>query len=133
MPHELPVKIYYEDTDAGGVVYHANYIKFCERARTEFLQNCGFTNQQIAKNHNIMFVVRHIEADYLKPAILEDMLTVKSTIEVMKNSSFVMRQAIYKQDTLIFTADVTLVCVDITEVRPVKIPDHIKTTFTNKG
>lgn len=133
MPHELSVKIYYEDTDAGGVVYHANYIKFCERARTEYLQDCGFTNQQIALDHNIMFVVRHIEADYFKPAVLEDVLTVKTTIEIMKNTSFVMRQAICKGDQMIFNADVTLVCVDITEVKPVKIPDHIKTTFTNKG
>ena len=131
--HTLPVTVYYEDTDAGGVVYHANYIKFCERARTEFLQACGYKNSDLQQTHGIMFVVRRIEADYLKPAFLEDKLSVETSLTGMKNSSFIMKQTIRKDQDIIFEADVTLVCVNVNEVKPVKTPTAIREAFLNYG
>ena len=133
MSHQTPITIYYEDTDAGGVVYHANYIKYGERARTEFLKAIGYRNSQLAKDPGIMFVVRRIEADYLKPAFLEDELTVYTHVESTKSSSMVMRHVIRKGDTLMFQSDVTLVCVDQKTVKPVKIPVEIKERFVNYG
>jgi len=129
MSHQLPVKIYYEDTDAGGVVYHANYIKFCERGRTEFLNACGYKNSDIAEKLGVMFVVRHIDADYLKPAFLEDELTLTSTIKQMKNTSFIMQHILTKGADTIFIADVTLVCVTQNPVKPTKIPPVIREAF----
>ncbi len=129
MSNQLPVKIYYEDTDAGGVVYHANYIKFCERGRTELLNACGYKNSDLAEKLDVMFVVRHIDADYLKPAFLEDELTLTTTIKAMKNSSLIMQQILTKGDNTIFKADITLVCVTQNPVKPTKIPPVIRKAF----
>jgi acyl-CoA thioester hydrolase len=133
MSHSISYRIYYEDTDAGGVVYHANYLKFCERGRTEFLRAEGYTNSEFVKEHGLMFVVRHIDANYLKPAFLEDEITVETSVPHIQNTSLVMRQEISKQGATIFTADVTLVCVDKETVKPVKMPENIKQIFQPKG
>lgn len=133
MTHAINYRVYFEDTDAGGVMYHGNYINFCERGRTEFLRDCGYTNTQIVDDHNVLFLVRHMDINYLKPAFLEDDLTVKTQIGSIKNSSLVMKQSIHKGDTTIFTADVTLVCVDKNTIKPTRVPADIKEAFTNHG
>ena len=129
MAHHFPLRIYYEDTDAGGVVYHANYIKFCERARTELLRETGHTNGSLREELGIIFVARHLEVDYLKPAFLEDELTIVSTVKQVKNTSMIMHQLAKKGDQTIFTMDITLVCVDQKTVRPVKMPPAVTDGF----
>lgn len=127
--HTLNLRIYYEDTDAGGVVYHANYLRYGERARTELLRDCGFTNRGLREDIGIIFVVRHIEADYYKPAFLEDDLQVRSVIDEIKNTSCVMHHSVYRGDDLIFDMRVTLVCVAADNFKPVRMPDAVKTGF----
>ena len=92
-------KIYYEDTDSGGVVYYANYLKFIERARTEIINELGFTLNSLLKDHDRLFLVKKIECDYIESCKLEDQLTVKSNILSLKNASFELEQNIYKQKT----------------------------------
>lgn len=133
MSHTIPIRIYYEDTDAGGVVYHANYLKFGERGRTEFLRYVGYTNSDIQKDYGVIFVVRHIECDYQKPAFLDDALTLKTSITSVKRSSFVMTHCVFKADYPICDMTVSLVCVDSKTLKPVRLPDDIKEAFLKHG
>lgn len=130
MKHKIDYRVYYEDTDAGGVMYHGSYIRYCERGRTEFMRHIGFSCSDVAENRGLIFVIRHIDAHYHKPARLEDLLTVESGIKELKNSSFVMEQSIFCQDSMLFSAQVTVVCVD-KDVRPVRLPEDIRAQFTN--
>lgn len=129
MKHSVDYRVYYEDTDAGGVMYHASFIRFCERGRTELLRAAGLSCATLAGDQGIIFVIRHLEADYHKPARLEDLLTVKSSIKAMKNSSFIMEQSIFCQDSMLFSATVTVVCVDSRDVRPVRLPENVRAKF----
>lgn len=128
--HTIDIRIYYEDTDAGGIVYHANYLRFAERGRTEFLRALGYTNGELAKDKNIIFVVRHIEINYHKPAVLDDLLRQYTSLRESRNSSFLMKQVFFNYNNpqapeLICEVDVTLVCVDSSTIRPVKIPTEV--------
>lgn len=132
--HHHPVRIYYEDTDAGGIVYHANYLRFCERARSEMLRSAGCNNAQLAAETGFMFVVRHAELDYHLPALLDDALEVQSTITKIGGASAVIKQDIYREETLLVNVQIVLVCIDIATKRPVKIPDSMREIlgrFTN--
>ncbi len=129
MKHKIDYRVYYEDTDAGGVMYHGSYIRFCERGRTEFMRSLGHSCDAVDKERGLIFVIRHIDAHYHKPARLEDLLTVESGIKEMKNSSFIMEQSIFCQDSMLFSASVTVVCVDKADVRPVRLPDDIRAQF----
>lgn len=140
MRHRIPIRVYYEDTDAGGVVYHANFLKFAERGRTEFLRAVGFENRMLEKTKGLIFVVRHISVDYLKPAFLDDHLTMQSTIEELKNTSFTMHQAVFREKRaengpgeaeLICDMHVVLVCVETEKIQPARIPEDIKLAFQN--
>ncbi|MCB1558649.1 MAG: tol-pal system-associated acyl-CoA thioesterase [Alphaproteobacteria bacterium] len=130
--HDFPVRVYYDDTDAGGVVYHANYLKFCERARTEYLRSLGFENSGIRAETGTIIVVKKIEAEYLKPARLDDSLIVQTRILSIKNTSFVMEQKVAKNGGEIFVMTVLLVFIDDTEGRPTKIPNSIKAQFVKE-
>ncbi|MDR2015773.1 MAG: tol-pal system-associated acyl-CoA thioesterase [Azoarcus sp.] len=125
----LPVRIYYEDTDAGGVVYYANYLRFCERARSEWLRALGFGQQQLLAAGGPLFVVRSVRADYLAPARLDDSLTVVSTIHNLKNVSVLFLQRIFREDRLLFTAEVKIVSVSLASGRPVPWPDAVRAQF----
>ena len=127
---DLPVRVYYEDTDAGGVMYYPNHLKFCERGRTEYLRNLGFLNSTLMSEQGVLFVVRRVEADYLKPARLDDLLTVKTTLQSLKNTSFFMKQDIMRGDDHLFSMTVLLVCVN-TDGKPVALPAALKTAFEN--
>ncbi len=129
MYHETPIRIYYEDTDAGGIVYHGQYLNFGERGRTEFLRSCGYLNTQVEKDFRCIFVVRHIEIDYLKPAILDDALIMRSSILELKNSSFVMKQSLYRGEEKISDMRVVLVCVGSESYKPMRLPVTIKESF----
>jgi acyl-CoA thioester hydrolase len=126
--HDFPIRIYYDDTDAGGVVYHANYLKFAERARTEYLRALGFENSQIRDEYGIIIVVKNIEAEYVSPARLDDFLNVQSRTLSVKNTSFVMEQKLFKGEACIFSMTVVLVCIN-SDGRPSKIPEPVKQSF----
>ena len=122
--HKVSYRVYYEDTDAGGIMYHGNFINFCERARTELINSRGLTNREIWDKGTGM-VVRHLDADYLSPAYLEDMLDVVTSVEAVQNSSFILKQTIYRDETILFDMKVVLVCVNH-QGRAVRIPDFVK-------
>ncbi|QQG35453.1 MAG: tol-pal system-associated acyl-CoA thioesterase [Micavibrio aeruginosavorus] len=126
--HKIDIRIYYEDTDAGGIVFYANYLKFAERGRTEYLRHCGFENKSLMDSHGIIFVVRRVEADYLTPAYLDDMLRLETSVTEAKNASFTMKQSLFRHNQLVFCANVILVCVDCSG-KPVRLPDGLRTAM----
>ena len=122
------VKVYYEDTDSGGVVYYANYLKFLERARTEALFSIGYSNKKIKDNFGFLIIVKACNIEYKKSAHLEDELSVRSFVKSITRTSFFMSQIITKADDIIVEAQVHLVFVN-TDGKPVKIPDEIYSKF----
>ena len=122
------LKVYYEDTDSGGVVYYANYLKFLERARTEALFSIGFSNKKVQENYNSLIIVKSCNIEYKKPAHLEDELKVRSFVKSITKTSFFMNQIITKDQEIIVEAQVHLVFVN-KEGKPVKIPDEIYSKF----
>ncbi|MEZ8103852.1 MULTISPECIES: tol-pal system-associated acyl-CoA thioesterase [Vibrio] len=126
-----PVTIYYEDTDAGGVVYHSNYLKFFERARTEMLRAKGIS-QQVLLEQNIGFVVRHIDIDFLQGAKLDDKLTVVSYLTEMKRASLIFCQEIVNPDgDILCKAIVKVACIDNMKMKPKAMPKSIILEFTD--
>ena len=122
------LKVYYEDTDAGGVVYYANYLKFLERARTEALQIIGYSNQKVKKDFGSLIIVKACNIEYKKPASLEDELTIRSFVKSITKTSFFMNQIITKGEETIVEAQVHLVFLNDLG-KPVKIPDEIYSKF----
>ena len=121
-------KVYYEDTDSGGVVYYANYLKFLERARTEALVDLGFSNKKIKEEFGALIIVKSCNIDYKKPAYLEDELKIRSFVKSITKTSFFMNQFISKEDVLIVEAIVHLVFVNV-QGKPIKIPDKLFQNF----
>ena len=119
------LKVYYEDTDAGNVVYYANYLKFFERARTEAIIEIGLSNNYLLKKYGIYIIVKACSIDYKKPAKLEDLLEVNSTVNSFSTTSFKMKQEIKKYGELITSGEIHLVVVD-KNGKPVKIPYELK-------
>ena len=124
--HKL--KVYYEDTDSGGVVYYANYLKFLERARTEALFLVGYSNKKIKDDFGSLIIVKACNIEYKKSAHLEDELTVRSFVKSITKTSFFMNQIISKGDDVIVEAQVHLVFINI-DGKPVRIPDEIYLKF----
>tara|TARA_B100000674_G_scaffold111745_1_gene83025 strand:+ start:159 stop:572 length:414 start_codon:yes stop_codon:yes gene_type:complete len=118
------LKVYYEDTDAGGVVYYANYLKFLERARSEALSDIGLSNIKIKKNYGVLIVVKSCNIDFNKSAFLEDKLRVSSFITSFRQTSFKMTQIIFKDKDIIVNSKVHLVFVN-EKSKPIKIPEKI--------
>ncbi len=130
MPHETQYRVYYEDTDAGGIMYYANFLKFAERGRTELLRTLGFENRSLRDEQKIGFVVRRVEIDYFKSALLDDLLSVKTDVKAVKNSSLVMAQSIFCRNDLLCSMDVVLVCVG-EDFKACRMPDELKKAFAN--
>ena len=122
------VKVYYEDTDAGGVVYYANYLKFLERARTEALFSIGFSNNKIHEQFNSFIIVKSCNIEYKKSAHLEDELTIRSFVKSITKTSFFMNQIISREKDIIVEAQIHLVFIN-KEGKPVKIPEDIYSKF----
>ena len=122
------LKVYYEDTDSGGVVYYANYLKFLERARTEALFSIGFSNKKVQENYNLLIIVKSCNIEYKKPAHLEDELKVRSFVKSITKTSFFMNQIITKDEETIVEAQVHLVFIN-KDGKPVKIPGEIYSKF----
>ena len=125
------LKIYYEDTDSGGVVYYANYLKFIERARTEIINELGFTLTSLLIDYDRLFLVKKIECDYIQSCKLEDTLVVKSSILSLKNASFELEQNIHRQNNIIFKSRILMVCVN-SQGSPSKIPNDLQILMKNK-
>lgn len=130
----LPVRIYYEDTDAGGVVYYANYLKFAERARTEFLRYIGFGNQQeILEKDRFAFMVRHVEADYKAPAVLDDLLTVSCETIEQTGATVTLLQQIKREEDILVEIKVKAVYVSLEKRRPMRMPADLIEKMKNIG
>ena len=132
-PFVFPVRVYYEDTDAAGVVYYANYLKFMERARTEWLGALGFPLAAFERSHGIAFVVHRVEIDFLQPARLNDTLDV--TVEAVERgaSRLVATQSCRRDGVALATALVTLACVDTAHWRPTRIPKPLREALESTG
>jgi len=126
MTHRLPVRVYYEDTDLGQVVYYANYLRFIERGRSEWLRAAGVDQRQLLEETHLGFVVRRVEADYLRPARFDDRLEVVTTLEQAGGSRVVVAQSVERGGTVLFTARVTVVCVDLRTMRPHRLLPQVK-------
>ena len=124
--HEL--KVYYEDTDSGGVVYYANYLKFLERARTEALFSIGYSNNKILQDFNSLIIVKSCNIEYKKPAYLEDELTIRSFVKTIIKTSFIMNQIITRNNEVIVEAQIHLVFIN-KDGKPKKIPEQIYSKF----
>ena len=122
------VKVYYEDTDAGGVVYYANYLKYLERARTEALSTIGLSNTKIKNDFGTLIIVKSCNIEYKKPAYLEDNLLIKSFVKSVSKTSFLMDQSIFKYKELILEAKIRLVFINEKFI-PIKIPEKILSEF----
>jgi acyl-CoA thioester hydrolase len=120
----MKIRVYYEDTDAGGIVYHTNYIKYCERARSEMFFE---KNMMPTLGESSGFVVRNINADFTGTSQLGDMLTVTTKLLTLKNSSITLKQEVYKEDIKLFSMDIVLVYIE--EHRPSRIPEVFKNIF----
>ncbi|MDR2527100.1 MAG: YbgC/FadM family acyl-CoA thioesterase [Rickettsiales bacterium] len=117
------IRVYYADTDAGGIVYHSRYLDFCEKARAEYLREKGISQSSILEEYGIAFAVKDIQVIYKRPAKLDDLLTIKT--KVIENTGVIikMKQEIYKDETLISDIFVSLVCIN-KNLKPVKIPKY---------
>ena len=123
--HQFPIRVYYEDTDAGGVVYHANYLKFAERARTEALRQVGISQQELLATHKIAVAVRTCHIEFFKPARLDDLLTIESHLDDSGSASLDMSQTIKKDDDILVTLSIRLAVVG-DGMKPTRLPQEIK-------
>lgn len=126
---KFPVRVYYEDTDAGGVVYHARYLHFFERARTEYLRNLHFSQQELLQEQRIGFVVKSLTVDYRVPARLDDLLEVETEVASIRGATLLFKQRLIRKMELLSTADVKVASVDLIKMKPVAIPEGIKAAF----
>ncbi len=122
----LAIRVYYEDTDAGGVVYHSQYLNFMERARTESLRSLGFEQTALKEQFGVLFVVRSVNLQYKKPARLNDMLQIETILTSVGRSLFTFEQQIKRGDELLNLATVEVVCVDATQFKPISMPPMVK-------
>ena len=129
-PFQHTLRVYWEDTDAGGVVYYANYLKFMERARSEWLRAFGFEQDVLRDEAGVVFVVRRVEIDYLSPARFNDELDVYVSLHEMGRASLSVKQELLRGNTCLARAEVTLACVDAVRFKPVKMPATILQALT---
>ncbi len=123
----LPTRVYFHDTDAGGVVYHGSYVNFMERARTEWLREiCGYSNGALMQEFGAVFVVRSMKLEYLKPALLDDLLTVTAQVKDIGRSRITLAQQVLRGNELLNDAEVNLVCVSMATFKPVSVPEVLR-------
>jgi acyl-CoA thioester hydrolase len=125
MVHEFPVRVYYEDTDMAGIVYHANYLKFIERARSDWVKLQGLDQNTMREKDGIVFVVRRIEADYLHTAKYDDALIVRTVVKSMTGVRLIMSQEVVRGEEVVFRAEVTAVCVTA-DGHPARLPETLR-------
>jgi len=123
-----PVRVYIEDTDAGGIVYYVNYLRFMERARTEFLRSLGF-NKAGANRESFQFVVHSVKIDYKRPAVLDDELQISVEVTQVGGATVVFIQRVFREGSLLAEAEVKIACVDGQSLRPMAIPKELKSAI----
>ncbi len=126
---QFPVRVYYEDTDAGGVVYHARYLHFFERARTEYLRTLDFSQQALLNERNLAFVVKSMAIDYRFPARLDDLLSVETEVSELKGATILFTQWLKRDELILCTATVKVACVDLGKMKPMALPAEVKEAF----
>ena len=122
---DWPIRIYYEDTDSGGVVYHSNYLNFMERARTEWLRSLGFEQDELITNHQCIFAVHSMQMNFRRPARFNDALIIRTYIANVSGASFEFDQKVFRDDELLCEAMVKVACLDSNRFRPKSIPSFI--------
>lgn len=127
--HTIQVRVYYEDTDAGGVVYYGNYLRFAERGRSELLRSLGFENSLLGSVNGVVFVVRRVAAEYLKPGRLDDLLSVRTEVTKIGGTSLEMEQSVFCHNDMLCSMRITLVCVGQESLRPVRLPEKVRSAF----
>ena len=127
--HIYPLIVYYEDTDAGGIIYHANYLAFAERARSAMLNLLGFTNRNVAERHKVAIAVRHCTLDFRRAAQLEDRLTVESRVIKLGGASLGFEQKIMRDGEELVVIEIYLACMSLEELRAQRLPDELRTVF----
>jgi acyl-CoA thioester hydrolase len=123
--HSFPLRVYYEDTDAGGIVYHANYLKFAERGRSEMLRSLGFPHRRLGAEHGVGFAVRRCAVDYLSPARLEDALIVDTMLGEVGAATLRLRQQIRRDGQLLADLDILVACIG-RDGRPRRLPTELR-------
>ena len=128
-----PARVYWEDTDGGGVVYYANYLRFLERARTEWLRACGFSQTELLKSTGVMFVVANLSIDYRRPARLDDTLDISCDVQMEGNVCMEFAQRIRRAEEVLVEASVRVACLDAQSFRPKRIPADIAAAIRDQG
>jgi len=125
MQHEFPVRVYYEDTDMAGIVYHANYLKFIERARSEWVKGMGIDQNALREHEGVVFVIRRIEADFRASARFDDELVVQTRVHSVGGVRLVLHQEVQRAGEALFTAEVTLVSMTL-DGQPTRLPQELR-------
>ena len=128
----LPIRVYIEDTDAGGIVFYANYLRYMERVRTEWLRACGVELDTLQYQHRKQFVVRSVQIDFHSPAKFNDQLSACANLVTLRSASLMCQQPIFRGDVMLTDAAVKLVCVDSDTLAPCAIPSEIKEAMTRE-
>lgn len=131
MPNSYPIKVFYEDTDAGGVVYHANYLKYMERGRSLWLEDLGFTHTRLAQELDIGFVVTHADVHFKAPARLDDNLQVTVAIDTMRRASLQFAQGVWRESQLLVQAQFKVACVKLSSFTPCALPQRLRARSVN--
>ena len=130
--HHWPIRIYYEDTDSGGVVYHSNYLKFMERARTEWLRDFEIDQKAIKDNLNLMFVVHEIDIKFMRPAVFNDEIQVQTKLKKLGSVKIELEQKIFRSSELLIESQVVVASVNSISMKPMRIPNEIKLLMENE-
>ena len=133
MSFALPVRVYYQDTDAAGVVFHATYLDFMERARVEWLRQQGIGPQELARRFRVVFIVRQLQIAYLKPAVLDDLVTVTATVQKVGRAQVTLLQEILRGKEALVRASVNLACVATGNLKPMPVPNEVLASFSNEA
>jgi acyl-CoA thioester hydrolase len=133
MVFAIPVRVYYQDTDAGGVVFHATYLDFMERARVEWLRKQGFEPQELVRRFRLLFIVRHLDIAYIKPAVLDDLVTVTATVEKLGRAQVTVVQGVMRGKETLVRASVNLACVTSGSLKPMPFPDEVRVSFADEA
>jgi acyl-CoA thioester hydrolase len=132
-PHSFPIRVYFEDTDAGGMAYHATYLRWAERARTEALREAGLPHQEMMERHNAILVVRRVEVEYVRPARLDDAVAVETRVLAVRGATLVLDQRARKDGADLAVMRVELACLDRAGLRPRRIPEPWRTAIGGGG
>jgi len=132
MAFAIAVRIYYQDTDAAGVVFHSTYLNFMERARVEWLRSQGFEPRELARRFRLVFIVRHLDIAYIKPAVLDDLVSVTASVQKLGRAQVTLVQEVMRGKEALVRASVNLACVATGSLKPMSVPDEVRASFAEE-